>query len=137
MQLLQEPFQSDTVGNELLLLGGKPMYLRHGQRKTRYKLGFEVFRSPVCIFVFCLCMIKWICIMRGHILLISFFCLINEIIYYHKKQNKKFQKQNPLRVMRKDRLVDLDLVSYVIIIVLLNCSKQKVTNDAFLYKKPA
>lgn len=69
--------------------------------------------------------------MRGHILLISFFCLINEIIYYHKKQNKKFQKQNPLRVMRKDRLVDLDLVSYVIIIVLLNCSKQKVTNDAF------
>lgn len=69
--------------------------------------------------------------MRGHILLISFFCLINEIIYYNKKQNKKFQKQNPLRVMRKDRLVDLDLVSYVIIIVLLNCSKQKVTNDAF------
>ena len=83
--------------------------------------------------------------MRGHILLISFFCLINEIIYYYKKQNKKFQNQKPLRVMRKDRLVDLDLVSflvndlvsYVIIIVLLNCSKQKVTNDAFLYKKPA
>ena len=74
--------------------------------------------------------------MREDILLISFFCLIYEIIYYHKKQ-KKFQNQNPLRVIRKDRLVDLDLVSYVIIIVLLNCSKQKVTNDAFLYKKPA
>ena len=77
--------------------------------------------------------------MRSDILLMSFFWLINEIIYYHKKQNKKFQNQSPLslRVMRKDRLVDLDLVSYVIIIVLLNCSKQKVTNDAFLYKKPA
>lgn len=52
------------------------------------------------------------------------------------KQNIYIQNQNPLSVMRKDRLVDRSLVSYVIIIVLLNCSKRKVTNGAFYIRNP-